>query len=319
MWCKRGEVLVAWRCVVQGHRLKLLWPYLRTCLHLQPVIVPTTSIFQPERGKKKKPITGDAWGSSSLPYSWKYIGVRPFRYGRVRRIVVSRVVLRHVHELKSQANPSKKGGKKRAKRVVKDDSSSEGSCDGEPLSLAKEEKRQLARGNASLHSMRLYRPPFTCGQCNRAVYLWCIFCDGCIQCLVGVECLARRFKDRDEVKWVLQKWEKQVHVESILHPTPSMNVDGSSTSVAEASSTPLDPVPPSSIPSGIVFAAPSGDHPTSPTGCRGAEQILADVCKALSDSQGSFRPSMLEVEALLGNDRRQPLHVTVPGLSPQQF
>ena len=58
----------------------------------------------------------------------------------------------------------------------------------------------------------LYRPPFTCGQCNRAVYLWCIFCDGCIHCLVGVECLARRFKDRDEVKWVLQKWEKEVHV-----------------------------------------------------------------------------------------------------------
>ena len=33
MWCKRGEVLVAWRCVVQGHHLKLLWPYVRTCLH----------------------------------------------------------------------------------------------------------------------------------------------------------------------------------------------------------------------------------------------------------------------------------------------
>ena len=196
---------------------------------------------------------------------------------------------------------------------------SEGSCDREPLSLAEEAKRELARGNASSHSMRLYRPPFTCGQCNRAVYLWCIYCDGCIHCLVGVECLARRFKARDEVKWVLRKWEKEVQVESILHPTASMNVDGSSTSVAEASSTPLDPVPPSSIPSGIVVAAPSSDHPTSPTGCPSAEQILADVCKALSDSQGSFRPSVSEVEALLGNDWRQPLHVTVPGLSPQQF
>ena len=48
-------------------------------------------------------------------------------------------------------------------------------------------------------------------------------------------------------------------------------------------------------------------------------QILADVCKAPSDSRGSFRPSMPKVEALLGNDRRQPLHVTVPGLSPQRF
>ena len=114
------------------------------------------------------------------------------------------------------------------------------------------------------------------------------------------------------MKWVLQKWEKEVHVESILHPTPSMHVDGSNTSVAEASSTPLDPIPPSSILSGI--AAPSGDHPTSPTRCPSAEQILAN-----DDSQGSFHPSMSEVEALLGNNWRRPLHVTVPGLSPQQF
>ena len=108
-------------------------------------------------------------------------------------------------------------------------------------------------------------------------------------------------------------------MESILHPTPSMNLDGSSTSVAEATSTPLDPVPPSSIPSGIVVAAPSVDHPTSPSGCPSAERILVDVCKALIGSQGSFRPSMSEVEALLGSDWRQPLHVTVAGLSLQQF
>ena len=118
---------------------------------------------------------------------------------------------------------------------------------------------------------------------------------------------------------MLQKWEKEVQVETILHPTPSMNVDGSSASVAEASSTPLDPLPRSSIPSGIVVAAPSRHHPTSPTGCPSAEQILADVCKALSDSQGSFPPSLSEVEALLGNDWRPPRHVTILGLSPQQF
>ena len=108
-------------------------------------------------------------------------------------------------------------------------------------------------------------------------------------------------------------------MESILHPTPSMDVDGSSAFVAEASSTPLDPVPPSSIPSRIVVAAPFGDHPTSSIGCPNAKQIVADVCKALSDSQGSFRPSLSKVEALLGNDWRQPLHVIVPSLSPQQF
>ena len=122
-------------------------------------------------------------------HSW-YVGVQPFMCGRVRRIVVSRVEPLHVRELKSQANPCKKGGQKKAKRVVEDDSSSDGSCDGEPLSLAEEVKRELARGNALWHSMRLYRSPFMCGQCNRAVYLWCIYCDGCIHCLVGVECLA---------------------------------------------------------------------------------------------------------------------------------
>ena len=37
----------------------------------------------------------------------------------------------------------------------------------------------------------------------------------------------------------------------------------------------------------------------------------------MSDSQGSFRPSLSE--ALLGNNWRPPLQVTVPGLSPQQF
>ena len=47
------------------------------------------------------------------------------------------------------------------------------------------------------------------------------------------------------------------------------------------------------------------------TGCPSAEEILAYVCKALSDSQGSFRPSLSEVEALLGNDWGQPLYVTV--------
>ena len=87
-----------------------------------------------------------------LRYSWKYVGVRPYKYGRMRRTIVSRVEPPHVREqAKSQANPSQKGGKKKAKRVVEDDSSSDGSCDGEPLSLAEEVKRELARGNALWH------------------------------------------------------------------------------------------------------------------------------------------------------------------------
>ena len=48
-----------------------------------------------------------------LQYSWKYIGVPPFRYGCVRRTFISRAEPPHVRECKSQANPSKKGGKKK--------------------------------------------------------------------------------------------------------------------------------------------------------------------------------------------------------------
>ena len=43
----------------------------------------------------------------------------------------------------------------------------------------------------------------------------------------------------------------------------------------------MDPFSPSSIPSRIVVAAPSSDHPTSHIGCPSAEEIPVDVCKAL--------------------------------------
>ena len=43
------------------------------------------------------------------------------------------------------------------------------------------------------------------------------------------------------------------------------------------------------------------------------------MCKALRDSHGSFRPSLAEVEALLGDDWGPPLHATVPGPSAQQY
>ena len=40
-------------------------------------------------------------------------------------------------------------------------------------------------------------------------------------CLEGEECVAPKFKDRDESRWVLQKWEEEVEVGKILHPTQS--------------------------------------------------------------------------------------------------
>ena len=43
------------------------------------------------------------------------------------------------------------------------------------------------------------------------------------------------------------------------------------------------------------------------------------MCKALSDSHGSFCSSLAEVEALLGDDWGPPLHATVPGPLAQQY
>ena len=54
---------------------------------------------------------------------------------------------------------------------------------------------------------------------HRKVFLWCVYCEGCIWCLEGEECAARKFKDKDESRWVLQKWEEEVQVGKILHPT----------------------------------------------------------------------------------------------------
>ena len=105
-----------------------------------------------------------------LRYLWKYVGVGLFRYGRVRRIVASRIEPPCVREFKFQASPPQKGGKKKAQRVVEHNCSTDGSCDGEPLSLAQDVKRELARGNASWHSMRVHHlhavnamGPYICG------------------------------------------------------------------------------------------------------------------------------------------------------------
>ena len=73
---------------------------------------------------------------------------------------------------------------------------------------------------------------------------------------------------------MLQKWEKEVEAKTILHPTSSVNVGGSGTFEAEASSTPLGPVPPSSMPSGIVVATPSSHHPVAHTACPSSKTNL---------------------------------------------
>ena len=162
-----------------------------------------------------------------LCYSWKFIGSRPFKFGHVRRTVVTRVEAPHVPALKSQGGPQKKKAAKRSQELSASnsdsdsDSSSDGSCDGESLALAPLVKRELDRGSKRWHSMHLYRPLFTCGQCHRKFFLRCVYCEGYMWCLEGEECVARKLKDRDELRCDLQKWEEEVEVGKILHPTQS--------------------------------------------------------------------------------------------------
>ena len=141
-----------------------------------------------------------------LRYSWKFVGSRPFKFGRVRRTVVTRVEAPHLRAVKSQGGPKKKKAAKRSQELSDSnsdcdsvsDSSSDGSCDGETLAVAPLVKRELDCGSKRWHSVHLYRPPFTCGQCHQKVFFWCVYCEGCMWCLEGEECVARKFKGRDE-------------------------------------------------------------------------------------------------------------------------
>ena len=140
-----------------------------------------------------------------LRHSWRFVGSRPSTFGRVRRTVVTRVEAPHVRALKSQGGPKKQKAAKRSQELSDSNSdsdsnsSSDGNCDGESLALAPLVKRKLDRGSKRWHSMHLYRPPFTCGQCHRKVFLWCVYCERCMRCLEGEECVAGKFKDRDEL------------------------------------------------------------------------------------------------------------------------
>ena len=184
--------------------------------------------------------------------------------------------------------------------------------------------------------MHLYCPPFTCGQCYRKVFLWSVYFEGCMWCLGGEKCVARKFKDRDESRWVLQKWKEEVEGGKILHPTQS-----------HAETTPSSPcalTPPSPHPGGdsslpaitSANASPtspplavedSDDHPNAPTEtvpshpCSDitprsrigmvntrpicGDDVLAAVCHALINGPGSPTAQLQHVESLPvtnGND-----------------
>ena len=48
-----GDVLLPWCCVVQGHHLKLLWPYVPTCHRPEPAVMCNLNV-PAEEGKEEQ-------------------------------------------------------------------------------------------------------------------------------------------------------------------------------------------------------------------------------------------------------------------------
>ena len=168
-------------------------------------------------------------------------------------------------------------------------------------------------------------------------------------CLEGEECVARKFKDRDESRWVLQKWEEEVEVGKILHPTqslaettpstpcalspPSPHPDGDSSLPAIASANvsptnpplameelddhpnaPMETVPPPPC-SNITPPSQTGMVNTRPV-C--GDAVLAAMCHALTNGQGRTTAELQHVESLLRDEWERPLDVIVPSSGSQQ-
>ena len=113
-----------------------------------------------------------------------------------------------------------------------------------------------------LWSMPLGSFHMVCGQCLWAVFIWCVYCEGCIHYLEGEECLARNLKERDESRWVLHKWEEEVQVGKLLLPTPS--VVASHAKATTSSPCALSPtLPPPDGESTLPVITPPNPSPTS--------------------------------------------------------
>ena len=82
----------------------------------------------------------------------------------------------------------------------------------------------LHKGNFTLHGkichqLTFFRPPWTCGQCEQKVYLWCMHCKGYGFCLTTAECPMRGRIPVVEIGWLYKKWETEVDVRSLLQAT----------------------------------------------------------------------------------------------------
>ena len=80
-------------------------------------------------------------------------------------------------------------------------------------------KGEPARHGKTWHQLNLFYPPWTCGPCERKVYMWCMRCEGCGFCLTTVECPMRGRIPSDKDTWLYRKWKTEVDVDSLLQAT----------------------------------------------------------------------------------------------------
>ena len=143
---------------------------------------------------------------------WEWIAQRPFKLGRVERLLTARA---EPPKQSSSKKAHKKGPKQRGPRSSTDDAASDAS---------EEAVAVPSKGDSDLHSktwhqLNLFRPPWTCGQCERKVYLWCMHGEGCDFCLTTVECPMRGRIPLDEDAWLHCKWKADPDVDSPLQAT----------------------------------------------------------------------------------------------------
>ena len=79
-------------------------------------------------------------------------------------------------------------------------------------------------GDSALHRKMWHQlnplcPPWTCGECERKVYLWCMHCEGYGFCLTTAECPMRGRIPPNEDVWLYRKWKTEVDVDSLLQAT----------------------------------------------------------------------------------------------------
>ena len=60
------------------------------------------------------------------------------------------------------------------------------------------------------HRLNIFRPPWTCGQCESKLYLWCMHCKACTLCLAIVESLMGGRVSVHEDSWYFQNWKSML-------------------------------------------------------------------------------------------------------------